>query len=127
MRTTSPSPTSSGAGAETFEGAVTCGSTDVLPALARVGGRGAGAGSLPIKVGGPSCDWVAPCDCAVPCGWAVPCDWEPTRRNRVRDADPPSGGAESRDGCPVVVRGSLFALAGSADFLADCAEVPLGW
>jgi len=81
--------------------------------LPNVGGPSAGAGSLPIKEGGPSGDWL------------VSCDRDPTRRGREMDADVPADEAESPVGCAGNVRGWVDVFAGG-DFPADCVDGPLG-
>ena len=90
-----------------LEGASTGDATVVALPLARVGGRSAGAGSLPIREGGPSCDSAVP-----------------TRRGLVVDADAPVDGAAFPAGCDDVVRDSANALACSAVFLSGCTDVP---
>ena len=98
-RTTSPSSTSSGPGAETAsEGALAGEAAGAVPGVVNVGGRGAGAGSLPIRVGGSSCDCSAP-----------------TRRGREAVAEATGGVAESPLDCDRVVRGSEDVLPVGAD------------
>ena len=90
-----------------MEGAFIGDARVVVPPLARVGGRSAGAGSLPIREGDPSCDSAVP-----------------TRRGLVVDADAPVDGAAFPADCDCVVRDSADALACSALLLAGCVGIP---
>ena len=97
----------------------------MVPRLANFGGPSAGAGSLPIKEGGPDCDWVVSSDEVVFWAWivfcdaVVPCDGDPTRRGRVPAGDVPADDEASLVGCG----GSVFP-AGGADFAAGRVDCP---
>ena len=98
-RTTSPSATSSGPGAETASaGALADEATGPVPGVVNVGGRGGGAGSPPIRVGGSSCDRSAP-----------------TRRGREAVAEATVGLPGSPLDCDRVARGSEDVLPAGAD------------